>query len=482
MEGASMAGRRPASAPPPGTYRWQRLACAAAGFIACPATAFAHAADRGFILLLPTDRYLFGGALAVLISIGVLAILPPRPLSSLFDRRLNLLPLPRIGRTLASLASLLFLAALVAAGFLGSADPLSNPLPLVIWTVFWVGLTLLTGLVGNLWLWLNPWYGVWRLALRLGWKPPLCLPSFLDAWPAVIGLFAFGWFELVDPAPDNPPRLAVAILLYWTLTLAGILAFGYRQWTRRAEFLSVFFAMLARLALLGRSGSRLALRLPGAGAVAAAPLSTAATCFLLLALATVSFDGLMRTFFWLAATGINPLEFPGRSQVMGASTLGLALMFVLLAAAYYLSVWLGSRMAGSGPGLKQAAGRLVWSILPIALAYHFSHYLVSFVINVQYALAALSDPLSNGANLFGTAGMHVQAGATMGMERAWLIWNAQSAAIIGGHMLAVLLAHVIAWRMHGDARRATPSQIPLGILMIGYTIFGLWLLSSPTGG
>ena len=56
-------------------------------------------------------------------------------------------------------------AVLIAAGLFGSRDPLSNPLPLVIWTLLWVGLALLQGVFGDLWSWLNPWYGPWRLVL-----------------------------------------------------------------------------------------------------------------------------------------------------------------------------------------------------------------------------------------------------------------------------------------------------------------------------
>ena len=55
---------------------------------------------------------------------------------------------------------------LLAAGFAGSRDPLSNPLPLTVWTLLWIGLTLLQGLFGNLWHWINPWYA----AVRLAWQ------------------------------------------------------------------------------------------------------------------------------------------------------------------------------------------------------------------------------------------------------------------------------------------------------------------------
>ena len=97
---------------------------------------------------------------------------------------------------------------LLAAGFAGSRDPLSNPLPLTIWTLLWVGLTLVQGIVGNVWAWIDPLYGPYRLARRLGLPALVRLPARLGYWPAVIQFAGFAWFELIDPAPDDPARLA----------------------------------------------------------------------------------------------------------------------------------------------------------------------------------------------------------------------------------------------------------------------------------
>ena len=106
--------------------------------------------------------------------------------------------------------------------------------------------------------------------------------------------------------------------------------------------------------------------------------------------------------------------------------------------------------------------------------------LKNLLVNAQYALVALSDPFGLGWNLFGTAYMQVSAGIVMGSEQAVIIWNFQAFAIIGGHVLAVLVAHGLAARLHERARGALVSQLPLTLLMIGYTVFGLWLLSTPT--
>lgn len=464
-----------------------RSALAGAALCSSVGGAWAHASERGYVLLLPTDYYLFGGMLAVALSFLVLVFLPVEGFERLLARGWALFSVPLDGRAAISFASFLILAGLVFAGFSGSRDPLSNPLPLVVWTLLWVGVTIVQGVIGNVWAWINPWYGPWRLLVRLGvpetgiWR----MPGVLGRWPAFFTLCGFAWFELVYLAPADPERLAVAVSIYWVFTFAGMVLFGHAAWSRRVEFLTLFFGMLSRLSFLAvseREGRRkLVFGLPGYKLGGVAALSISGIAFLLFALSSVSFDGLKHTFFWLDLIGINPLEFPGRSAVVGASSLGLIVMFGLLFSAFMAAVWLGCRLAGEDDWLE-LAGHLAWSIIPIALAYHFSHYLVGFTINSQYALAALSDPLMLGWNLFGTAGLHVQAGATLGAQSAWIIWNAQAFAIIGGHVLAVVLSHLIAYRHFGLAQRATISQLPLAVLMVGYTVFGLWLLSAPTAG
>jgi hypothetical protein len=455
-------------------------------FASLPTSAFAHASDRGHVLLLPTGYYLVGGAFAVAISFLVLALLPADCLDRFWRQRRPLFTFTDGARTSISLISFAGFAILIAAGLSGSRDPLSNPLPLVIWTLLWAGLTLLQGVFGDLWSWLNPWYGPWRLVSRLfsaGDEGARRLPGWVGCWPAIILFFAFAWFELIDPAPDDPARLAWAAGLYWLLTFVAMLAFGYRCWSRSGEFLTVFFSMVARFAIFERNGNgQLALCWPGAKLLTAEPLPASGIAFLLLALSSVSFDGLSKTFFWLGLFGINPLEFPGRTAVIGSGTFGLVLTFVLLAAVFLLAVILGQRLAGGGQPLGQAAGLLVWSIVPIALAYHVAHYLTALLVDGQYALASLSDPFALGWNLFGTADMQIEAGIVAGAASAWWLWNIQAGAIILGHVLAVLVAHGFAWRLHPQPARATLSQFPLTLLMIAYTVFGLWLLATPTAG
>jgi hypothetical protein len=462
------------------------LALASAG------PALAHAGDAGFVLLLPTGYYLVGGALAVALSFVILAMVPPSPLARLADWRRPLFATPIEWRSVLSWISFAGFMAFLLAGWWGSRDPLSNPLPLVFWTILWGALAIVEGLVGDVWFWINPWYGPYRLLAALRGRSGVedsdrTLPGGLAYWPAAILFLAFAWFELVYPAPEDPGRLAAVLLVYYLANLAAMLVFGYSAWMRQGECLSAFFLMISRLALFsGCRGENACNRpidfaLPGARLTSAEALPPSGILFLLLALSSVSFDGLSRTFAWLGFVGINPLDFPGRSAVIGVNTAGLVGMAGALCGAFLLAVWLGHRLSGSAVSFRRAAGALAWSIIPISLAYHIAHNLTEILVNAQYALAAISDPFAKGWNLFGTAGMHVHAGITAGYESAWAIWNTQAAVIIAGHVLAVLVAHIIAWRLHGSARKAVSSQIPLAVLMVFYTVFGLWLLASPAG-
>ncbi len=450
--------------------------------------AAAHGSERGFVLLLPTGYYLAGGAMAVAASFLLIAFVPSRQVDRVVGARRWLGTIPAVSPVPTSLAAFLLFLVLLAAGILGTRDPLGNPLPLAIWTLWWVGLTLLHPLFGNLWALLNPWTGPYRViaslsGIRIG---RMAYPRWLGYWPAVIVFFAFAWFELVDPAPDDPERLALAAGSYWLFAFAGMLAFG-EAWSEKAEPFSIFFRLVGGLsplvfARLGGGRVRIALAWPGTALLERAPLPVSGVLFVLLTLSSVSFDGLSRTFWWLALGGINPLEFPGRTALMSRSTVGLLLAFAALAAVYWLAVRLGWILAGMQATLKPALGALVYSIIPISIAFHFAHYLTALMVNGQYALAAASDPFGSGLDLLGTRDMHVTTSFLNTYDSVRLIWNFQVAAIVLGHVVGIALAHALAVRHFATARGAVASQLPLAALMVLYTLFGLWLLSTPTAG
>ncbi len=308
-----------------------------AGMMGLPGQAAAHASQQSFVLLLPTGVYTVAGVAAVALTVLALFAVPDRAIRRLFDWRR--MPARKVGRarTVTSLMSFAALASAVWLGIHGPRDPLSNLMPLGFWTMGWMLLVSLTSVFGNLWTWLNPWSGLYKL---VGQPTPLLnLPEAFGLWPAVLLLVAFAGYLLAGIAPDDPARLAELVAIYFLVTMAGLLVFGPR-WLHQVELGHAIFAAYARLspwrcvapAGFGGPGWQvLARKVPRAGGI-----------FALTLLAAGSFDGLNETFWWLGLIGVNPLEFPGRSAVVRQTLGGLACAIVALAMVFAATVWLGS--------------------------------------------------------------------------------------------------------------------------------------------
>ncbi len=430
---------------------------------------------------------MIGGALAVLLSFIALAVIPPdlvKRLSGYSQPIRGISGLPVIP---CSLGSAVLFAFLIVAGLEGTRDPLHNPLPITVWTLFWVLFTLLQCVTGNLWTHLNPWSGVaWGVRRIVRLKPRYtALPERFGYFPAILLFAGFAWFELVDPAPEDPHRLAWIVLGWWLINLIAVLIYGEEKWFERGEPFAIFFRLIGRFSPFQRGGGRggeISIVAPGSAISTLPALPLSGVLFVLLTLSTVSFDGLSGTFFWLSLIGVNPLEFPGRSAVMPDNSLGLAGAFGLLVLLYLACVYAGWKMAGVTVGFVEVAGRLVYSIIPISLVFHCAHYLTRVLVNIQYAVLAWNDPLSEGWNLLGANHFHVTTSFFNYLDAVALIWSVQTAVIVLGHVMGIFIAHVIALDICRDSRSAVRSQVFPAILMVGYTVFGLWLLSTPTIG
>ena len=66
---------------------------------------------------------------------------------------------------------------------------------------------------------------------------------------------------------------------------------------------------------------------------------------------------------------------------------------------------------------------------------------------------------------------------------AWLslgaFWGSQVLLIVAGHVIAVVAAHHVALDRYGTLGRARRAHLPLVILMVGYTVLSLWIISCP---
>ncbi|MDJ0628103.1 MAG: hypothetical protein QNJ44_07560 [Rhodobacter sp.] len=431
------------------------------------------------MLLLPTDIYTGAGVAAVAATVVLLAFLPAGTMAHLYQplavTRMSL----RLLKPYTSLAAFGLLAVLVWAGLHGPRDPLSNPLPLFVWTIFWIGFITLQATLGDLWAYLNPWTGpVWLIHRFLRPRPPARLPPELGYGLGIVAFLAFAWLLLADPAPSDPDRLARYVATYWLFTFALTLIYGPR-WLRRCEGFGLMARAYARLAVFGRRRGGLHAGAPGWQILHKRPFPLGPSLLIILLLGTGSFDGLNETFWWLGLIGLNPLEFPGRSAVVWHSAIGLLISNAALIGVMAVTVTLGLRLIGDRTGIAQGLRLFAPSILPIALGYHIAHYLPTFLVDGQYALVALSDPFLSGADYLGLGAHYVTTGFFNTTGTVRIIFLTQASAVVLGHVLAVMLAHAIAVRRFGSSRRAALSQAPLALFMIGYTLFGLWLLAAP---
>lgn len=444
-------------------------------FLLCliPGAAFACALPPSVILLLPTGHYIVGAGLTVGLTavLGAMARRLPEMRPVMVLERSVLLPV-----VLTSYLSFLVFLGLILIGLFGSRDPMHNLMTLVFWTGVWIVVPLASMVMGNVWRPINPWTGPVRIArMLLGRTGTMGLGRF-GHWPAVIGYAGFVWFQMISLSPDDPEVLALVALAYWTV-IFGLAVLEGEDWLEQGEFLTVLFGMIAKVAPLWLqiSGGRARMMAgwPGTQVLAMPALAPSAIVFVTLALAALTFDGLVETFWWQALIGENPLEPTGRSGVMVQNTAGFLAVWVLTLALILGVLGLGRRLAGNG----FAAGPVMLSFLAIAAGYHAAHYLGMLLTAGQYTLSALNDPLFRGDDWLGLPPFYVSFGFLTDPVTMPLIYGAQFAAILGAHLLAVVLA----LKLVGNGARAL-AHLPLTALMVGYTVLGLWLLSTARTG
>jgi len=449
---------------------------------------YAHVSERALTLLLPTEYYIPAGISVLVLTILITYITPKsfigflfKPLeiksirfsSYLSDYYINIL------RILISLLSFLFLIFLVILGFIGSRDPLANPLSIFIWSIWFLIMPLVQIIFGNIWTFLNPWYGIgWivfknRSIFKLENNISFIFPS--------ISFLLFSLFMLVDISPDDPDRLANVVCFYFLLNFIFIWLFGM-SWLDKGECFSVFFNLLSKLSWLWFRDGKTYLGFFGSQLNSISYFPPLIVIFLTIILATLSFDGLNETFFWFKVIDINPLEFHGRSSVILENSLGLLTFALLLFFIFLFTIYLGHKFINEDVKFKNIIGINALALLPIAVAYHIAHYLTTFLVNVQYFYKIVSDPFNNGSNYLGTSDFHVTTSFFNSIETVRVIWLIQAFSIVFGHVIAVLLAHSISEKYLKLKSSILISQFPISIFMIFYTFLGLWILSTPTVG
>ena len=196
----------------------------------------------------------------------------------------------------------------------------------------------------------------------------------------------------------------------------------------------------------------------------------AAMVFVILVLSTVTFDGLKETSFW------NDMQRSmGGVDASIVDTIGLFGIPIAFLVIYLGFSWSISVMSNGAMKWRVVARAFVLSLMPIALAYHFAHFLGLILIQDQFILRLASDPFGRGWNLFGSSNYTIDIGV-INAEAAWFF---AIAVIVFGHVAAVFISHLVSLREIRDNTLALRSQYPMLVLMVFYTAVSLWIISQP---
>ena len=396
-------------------------------------------------------------------------------------------------QALCGLIGIFLLGVVIYSGLHGTDAPDRNFAVTFIFVTAWLGFPLFGVLLGDLFRAFSPWRAAGR---AVGWgfraiarQPPAHLPypERLGRWPAAAGLVAFVWLEVVYGSTGgittaiSPHSTAVAALVYTIYTLGMMALFGVEKWCSRGETFAVYFGMFSTIGPLEVRGGRLGRRRPLSGTTkwAVVPGSAAVV---IASISTTSFDGAQEGVLKNAISSLfNRLADANIDLTWALRLTDSFYMLVVLigVSAVYLIGVQGMRTIRNAPPAAELRRAFAHTLIPIAFAYLVAHYFSLFVYQEQAQFTyLLSDPLGTGTtDLFGTSGGSVN----YGVISANAIWYVQVGALVVGHVTGLILAHDRAIAIWKDYRQATRSQYWMLGVMVGFTCFGLYLLSSANG-
>lgn len=427
----------------------------------------AHGIGGRSDLPLPVSAVIVGAATVLVITFVALGVLWPRARlqdGPHYEGRGVRIPV-RGALSGIGVAALALVVGQLAPPLLGLERVVTRPTiaPVTVWVGLWLVVPFAGVLIGNWYADLNPWRTMAR-GLGIGNQERIGLPHILGLWPASAVFMVFAWLELISPRSGDPTTLGFAALAY-TIFLAVAMAWAGRE-TGLALFdiFTPYNRLLSAISPLGRNRRGEVVWRGWLRALAAIPEWPGLWLFAVVMIATVSYDGASETEWFRAITG-------GIGDTTAGRTFLLLVSVGVIGLAYYVACALAARTSGGGWQPLEVAQRFAHTLVPIGLAYAMSHYFTLVLFEGQQVVAALSDPLGLGWDLFGTAGYRVNFFITTSTP----VWLLQVAFIVGGHLAGVVLAHDRSLQDFDE--EAGRSQYAMLALMIALTSLALLILS-----
>jgi hypothetical protein len=145
---------------------------------------------------------------------------------------------------------------------------------------------------------------------------------------------------------------------------------------------------------------------------------------------------------------------------VGIRSVGLLVFAAVVGATF----WLAARATGGVTREQRRAlpGQMAHSLIPIVIGYVFAHYLTYLVERGQQTV-------------FGLLGLHdAEVNYLLSLHPSVLA-TLKVCFVVAGHLAAVIAAHDRALRLLPKRHQVT-GQLPMMLVMVGYTFTGLYLL------
>ena len=393
-------------------------------------------------LPIPFDIVLNSSALVVLITFVYLkvswkeSIITPR--QEVFNDKQSF-----IGK----LFGIIILFLLVAPGIFGNESSKTSVAPLILWVFLWIGVPVLGLLFGDIYSKFNPL----NLFSLKSDKPE-------SVYFACILFIGLTWFELVWRKPGNP--LNIAIVLITLFICVNLLRYFLKKSLIEVDPLLLLHYLYSKLKLFNSRPDFRSL-LDNIGNLAKL---RGIEYFVLLMIGTVTYDGLRETTFWYN-------QFGSRTDDMGFSTMMFLIMNLGTILFYRFACFFAIKVGGSDLELNHVSNLFGHTMLPIAFAYHVTHYLTLLLFESQTFFYRFNDPIGIGMNI-----LNVEEPTINYFIEPLVIWGIQVAVTLLGHMLSVVLAHDLAVKLFGH-QQSDKTQYIFLFITVALTLQALFVLS-----
>ena len=341
----------------------------------------------------------------------------------------------------------IILLLLTVPGLVNNESAKTSITPLILWIFLWIAVPVLGLIFGDLYAKFNP------LALivnREGVSRNVYFASFL--------FLCLTWFELVWNKPGNPRHIGIVFLIL--LVVVSVVQRFYNKTVIEVDPLLLLHHLYSKMRI---TNSKPVFRTLLNNISNLAQLK-GMEYFILLMIGTVTYDGLRETTFWFELFGSQTYE-------TSFSTVAFLLINLLIIVFYRFACYFAIRVSGEDLNLNEISLKFGHTMLPIAFAYHVTHYLSLLLFEFQTVVYRLNDPFGFGWNLF-----NVQEPEVNYFLEPIALWTIMVIVTLAGHMLSVVLAHDLSVKLFGH-QKSDKTQYVFLFITVALTLQALFVLS-----